>query len=393
MKRILLFVFLLNIVLQGRGQNYDESLVRGFQLPDPLKSIDSGMIQTPVNWASIRRPEIIRLFENNVYGQMPKAYDSLTYSITNQDGSAMMGKALLKEIDITIWRKQKPVIIHLVMFIPLQRTTAPPLFLLINNRGKENTDPARKTLSAFWPAELVIDSGYAVAAFHVSDLAPDNQEHYKEGVLQLYPDQLSRDNGMKAIGAWAWGASRVLDYLENDVSVDSRKVAVVGHSRGGKASLWAGATDQRFAYVFSNCSGNTGAALSRRRFGETIQRINTKFPYWFANNYTKYNDQEDSLPVDQHMLIAAIAPRPVYTTNATKDLWADPRGSFLALKHAESVYALLGKKSGLGTEMPPVGQPVIASPLGYHLREGEHDMTAFDWTQFVRFVKWHELMK
>jgi hypothetical protein len=213
--------------------------------------------------------------------------------------------------------------------------------------------------------------------------------NYVNGVLQLYPEQISAGNGMKAIGAWAWAASRVMDYFEKDKNIDSKRVAIVGHSRGGKAALWTGAQDQRFTLVFANCSGNTGAALSRRKFGETIKRINDNFPHWFADNYKKYNDNEAALPVDQHMLIALMAPRPVYTTSTSKDLWADPLGSYLSLKNAEKVYDLYGKASRLPAVPPAINIPVIHSCIGYHNREGIHNLTIFDWTNFVRFANYH----
>ncbi|GAB3807490.1 acetylxylan esterase [Spirosoma humi] len=330
----------------------------------------------------------MKLFEENVYGQMPKAYDRLTYSIKNENASAMAGKATLKEVVIEVVRNNKPLKINLVLFVPKTRGPV-PVFLLINNRGKDNTDPTRIHKSDFWPAEMVIDSGYAIAAFHVSDLAPDDTARYADGVLQLYPEQLTANNGMKAIGAWAWGASRVLDYFEKDATIDASKVVVVGHSRGGKASLWAAAQDQRFAMCVTNCSGNTGAALSRRRFGETVSRINTTFPHWFAENYKKFNDKEASLPIDQHMLLASIAPRPLYATNASNDLWADPRGTFLALKKAETVYALYGIDSNLPANPPAINQPIINSPIGYHNREGDHNLTAYDWRSFIKFANIH----
>ena len=258
--------------------------------------------------------------------------------------------------------------------------------MLINNRDKSNTDPTRNTKSGFWPAEMVIDSGYAIAAFHVSDAAPDNKETYQNGVLQLYPEQLTADNGMKAIGSWAWAASRVLDYFKTNKDIDYKKVNLVGHSRGGKAALWAGAQDQRFAMIFSSCSGNTGAALARRNVGESVKAINTAFPHWFNDNYKKFNDKVDSLPVDQHMLIALIAPRPVYTTSATEDLWADPVGSYISISNAQKVYALYGKKSGLTPEPPAPDTAIIHSILGYHNRTGIHDLTPYDWGKFMLFT-------
>ena len=386
--------FFLVVLIQVQAQNaaeanYDESKVPPYTLPDVLKTTTNRAVRDKATWEKVRRPEIINLFEENVYGQMPKAYDRLTYSIKNEKAGAMGGKATLKEVVIEVVHKNKPVKINLVLFVPTRPKKPVPVFLLINNRGKENTDPSRAKKSDFWPAEMVIDSGYAIAAFHVSDLAPDDTTTYVNGVLQLYPEQLTADDGMRAIGAWSWGASRVLDYFEKETAIDAKKVAVVGHSRGGKASLWAAAEDQRFALCFTNCSGNTGAALSRRQFGETVNRINTVFPHWFAKNYKKFNKNVNALPVDQHMLIAAVAPRPVYATNATKDLWADPTGTFLSLKQAEKVYALYGIKANLPANPPAVNQPVLNSQLGYHIREGEHNLTAYDWSNFIKFANPH----
>lgn len=388
MKRITLFCILLSTCCSVVAQNYDEAKVPHYTLPDVLKTASGKTIRNVEKWEKLRRPEVLKLFEDHVYGQMPADYDSIRYALTEDDGPEMGGKAVLKQVGVTIFRKGQSVQINVVLFVPTRVKKPVPVFLLINNRGKENTDPTRATKSEFWPAEMVIDSGFAIAAFHVSDLAPDNKDTYMTGVLQkLYPEQLKMDNGMKAIGAWAWGASRVMDYFETDKDIDAKKVIVVGHSRGGKTSLWAAAQDKRFAACITNCSGNTGAALARRQFGERISRINTTFPHWFNNNYKKYNDKENALPVDQHMLIALIAPRPVYATNASKDLWADPKGTFLALKAAEPVYTLYGIALGLPTDPPGINKPVIGRHFGYHNREGEHNMTAYDWGNFIRFVR------
>ena len=375
-------------VVKTLAQNYDESKVVPYTLPDVLKTTSNKPVRQKLDWEKIRRPQLIRLFEDNIYGQMPKTYDSLRFSVAEQSGLSMNGKARLKEVIIEVFRNSKSVKINVVLFVPVDATKPVPAFVLINNRPKDNTDPTRSKRSEFWPAEMVIDSGYAIAAFHVSDLAPDNKDTFSNGVLQMYPEQLTADNGMRAIGAWAWGASRVMDYFERDADIDAKKVAVVGHSRGGKASLWAAAEDQRFAMCVTNCSGNSGAALSRRKFGERIERINTSFPHWFNSNYKKFNNNEDSLPVDQHMLISMIAPRPVYATNASKDLWADPTGTYLSLKSAESVYALYDIKSGLPLNPPGINDPVIKSQLGYHNREGEHNLTAYDWVNFIQFANY-----
>jgi hypothetical protein len=389
MKRLKICCVFFFLIMKVVAQNYDEAKVPSYTLPELLMTATGSKVTNKSTWEKNRRPEILQLFENNIYGQMPKAFDSIHYMVTNDVSNTMGGKAHLKEVTITVWKMAKSADIHLTMFVPNHRKTPAPLFLLINNRGKKNTDPSRDTLSEFWPAEIVIDSGYAIAAFHVEDAAPDNKDRYQNGVLQLYPEQLTAGNGMKAIGAWAWVASRALDYFETDKEIDAKKVFIVGHSRGGKAALWAGAEDQRFAIVFSNCSGNTGAALSRRKFGETVKVINTSFPHWFANNYKNYNDNENALPVDQHMLIALIAPRPVYVTSASKDLWADPKGSYLSLKHAEKVYALYKKPPALTPTPPAINHAIIRSFLGYHNREGIHNLTAFDWNNFIRFANYH----
>lgn len=389
MKQLIIAFLLTNFMLSVQAQNYDESKVPEYTLPDVLKTTANREVSSRRAWEKVRRPEILKLFEDNIYGQMPKAYDSIKYSVANKNAVAMNGKARLKEIIIEVFNNNKSVKINLVLFVPNNVRKPAPVFLLINNRGKENTDPARAVKSDFWPAEMLIDSGYAIAAFHVSDLAPDNKETFASGVLQLYPEQLMADNGMRAIGAWAWGASRVMDYFEKDADINAKKVAIVGHSRGGKASLWTAAQDQRFAICVSNCSGNTGAALARRQFGERISRINTSFPYWFNTNYKKFNDREDSLPVDQHMLIALVAPRPVYATNASKDLWADPKGTFLSLKNAEKVFALYGIRSNLPENPPGINEAVIQSQIAYHNREGEHNLTAYDWSNFIKFANYH----
>ncbi|MES3016472.1 MAG: prolyl oligopeptidase family serine peptidase [Bacteroidota bacterium] len=384
------FIATLSVKAQDHKEsNYDEAKVPAYILPEVLKTTAGKHITNKGQWEKTRRPEILRLFEDNIYGQLPKDYDSIRYTLSNENPQAMNGKAHLKEVLIEVFRLNKSVKINLVLFIPNNASKPAPAFLLINNRAKDQTDPTRTVKSDFWPAEEAIEAGYAMAAFHNADVAPDDPKLFMNGVLQLYPEQLSAVNGMRAIGAWAWGASRVMDYFQQESLIDKDKVAVVGQSRGGKASLWTAAQDERFAMCISNCSGSTGAKLARREFGERIRRINTSFPHWFSTNYKKFNDKESLLPVDQHMLIGLVAPRPVYATNATEDLWADPKGTFLALKNAEPVYNLYKLKSALGADAPAPNVAVIQSPLGYHNRIGIHNMTGFDWTNFIRFADYH----
>lgn len=371
----------------GELVNYDEGRVPEYTLPDVLRSSDGKAVKNTGVWEKKRRPEIISLFKQNVYGQMPVNFDSIRFKMIRKVPDAMNGRACLKEVTISIWNKGNHVSIPIVLFIPNARKKPAPVFLLINNRSKRNTDPNRVVKSTFWPAEMIIDRGYAIASFHVADAAPDRKDSYQHGVLdQLYPEQLNMDDGMKAIGSWAWAASRIMDYLETDEDIDEKKVALVGHSRGGKTSLWAGALDQRFAMVFSSCSGSTGASLARRQYGETVSLINKQFGYWFANNYRQYSGDVNRLPVDQHMLIALIAPRPVYTTNAIQDRWADPKGSYLSLINAQPVYDLYRKVTALTPDIPPINIPILNSAIGYHFREGTHDLNVYDWENFIRFA-------
>src|SRR5688572_21298830 len=258
---LLAFVYLIGF--QTSAQNYDELKVPSYTLPDVLKSSTGELIKDANSWKIKRRPEILKLFEDHVYGQLPRELDSTNFVVKKSGSKVLNKKAHLKEVTITTWKNGKHVEIHLTLLVPDKRIGPAPTFLLINNRDKLLTNPHKDSSSDFWPAEMMIDSGYGIAAFHVSDAAPDRPEHYHKGVLQLYPSQLKAGNGMKAIGAWAWAAMIIMDYFESDPNIDSKKIVLVGHSRGGKAALWAGAQDQRFAMVIANCSGNTGAAISR----------------------------------------------------------------------------------------------------------------------------------
>ena len=189
-----------------------------------------------------------------------------------------------------------------------------------------------------------------------------------------------------ALAAWGWGLSRALDYLESDSGVDAARVAVFGHSRMGKAAVWAGARDTRFAMVVSNASGCGGAALSRRRFGETVRRINTAYPYWFCDAFHKYGDNEDLLPFDQHELLALIAPRPLYVESGSEDRWSDPQGEFLGLAHASPVYELYGYEGFTTSERPGVEQPVVKGRTGTHIRAGRHEILLYDWLRYLDFA-------
>ncbi|MDA0195757.1 MAG: acetylxylan esterase [Bacteroidetes bacterium] len=383
--RFLTFLILISLTVVHKNYGQNKS-TQNLNLPELLISQDGKLVKNAKVWSEKRRSEIFHLFENNMYGEVPTDFDSINFDVVNESKMAMNGKALLKEIRIDVFRNGQSITINVVLFVPTQTKVPAPAFLLINHRDKENTDPTRGVKMDFWPAEEVITRGYAVAAFYVGDVAADNKETYHQQVLRLYPEQMQRSNGMKTIGAWGWGASRVMDYFEEDPDIDFSKVAVIGHSRGGKAALWCGAQDERFALTISNDSGCTGAALARRKSGERIADINKNFPHWFCDNYNSFNGKEDDLPVDQHMLIALIAPRAVYVASASDDEHADPKGEFLSMKYAEPIFALFDIDPLPVNEQPQINSPAKSLNLGYHLREGGHGLELYDWQRYMDFA-------
>ncbi|MCX6905789.1 MAG: acetylxylan esterase [Verrucomicrobia bacterium] len=404
---------------QTRAVNYDESKISAYVLPDPLVLANGQKVADAETWVKQRRPEVFRLFESQMFGRSPGRPGAMKFEVTGLDPRALGGKATRKQVSVYFTGKKEGPRMDLLIYLPNQAAKPVPAFLGPNFEGNQGvhddpgirpaqvwtrlgkegdlvsyraTDFSRGKESERWQVEKVLARGYALATVFYGDVEPDFADGWKWGVraalskagaqTQFKPDDWG------AIGAWAWGLSRALDYLETDKDIDARHVAVIGHSRLGKTALWAGARDERFAIVISNDSGEGGAALARRNFGETTAVINRAFPHWFCGNFKQYGDREETLPMDQHELIALMAPRPVYVASAEEDRWADPRGEFLACKNAEPVYRLFGK-AGLGVaDWPAVNQPV-GDWIGYHVRTGKHDVTAYDWDQYLNFADRH----
>ncbi|MDF1514531.1 MAG: acetylxylan esterase [Anaerolineae bacterium] len=396
--------------------NYDESKIPQYHLPDPLIREDGHAVSTASEWLHSRRHELLAQFERSVYGCAPDTLPVMSCEVTDDESTVMPGKPLRRQVTIKLTTDQTSHAVHLLMYIPVTAQKKPvPAFLALNFRGNHSihADPGihaypqwvqhpvngearlhqpqaeeRGSASSRWAVETIIENGYALVTAHYGDLDPDFDDGFMNGVHTLFPRDNRGGNAWGSISAWAWGLSRIMDYIETDTRLDHKKVAVLGHSRLGKTALWAGAQDSRFAVIISNESGCGGAALSRRKIGETVQAINECFPHWFCTNFRAYNDLEDKLPVDQHQLIALLAPRPVYIASAVDDCWSDPVGEFLAARHADPVYKLLGT-AGLPVQtQPPLNQPVMGQ-IGYHIRAGSHDVTAYDWEQFIKFTDMH----
>lgn len=384
-----ILLFSCSLHAQKRETNYDEAKVPAYELPDPLQFDDGREVRNARQWEKKRRPQVLEVFAQEMYGHMPARPEGLHFSTISEE-TVYAGLGLRKVVRIYLDADQThwfDVLIHL----PKDAAGPVPMFVGLNFKGNDATLDERADFR--WPYELVLKAGMGVATAWRDSIEPDGKDSKlaeAEGVCRDggVRSWYNKDGDWGAISAWAWGLSRIVDYLETDEAYDTDRLAVIGHSRLGKTALWAGANDLRFDMVISNDSGCCGATISRRKFGETFAVIDTSFPHWFTREFDKYKGREEIFPADQHWLIALAAPRPVYVASATEDLWADPKGEWLAAKAAEPVYALFGMQ-GLDDGMPAPDVSDGDGRIGYHIRRGTHNILAFDWQQYISFMNRH----
>lgn len=406
--------------------NYTEANAGSYTLPDALKLNNGQPVKDARMWTEKRRPEIRKLIEDNWYGRSPGRPKEMSFEVVEQGAPAFDGKAVRRQVTIYFTKDKSGPKMDLLVYLPANAKGPVPLFLnmsfFANNlavvdpgvkmgrrwdkdsRAQVAAEP--KPPAAGAPAataanrglrvEQFVAQGIGIATFNKDDLAPDFVGSEALGVKALYlkPGQTKpADDEWGAIAAWAWGASRALDYFETDKSVDSKRVAIHGVSRLGKTALWAGASDERFAMVIASCSGEGGAAIARRNYGETLAHMSapTRYPYQFAGNYAKYASKVDQWPVDANLLLAMIAPRPLLLQTGDTDKWSDPYGEFLAAIAAEPVYKLLGKR-GLETIKFPAAGEAILHDIGYEMHDGGHGTVPSDFAVYINFMKMH-LMK
>jgi hypothetical protein len=399
-------------VVAGIPVNYDESKVGTYTLPDPLLTSKGERVRDAATWTRVRRPEILRMMESIQFGKAPGKPDKVIVDRFDTGTVALGGKAIRRQTTLYFTDDRRGPKAELLSYVPADANGPVPVLLQISFSPNANVvdDPGIKP-GEMWsrdkkrvPAPRTggfgqvvplpfLANGIGFATLYYGDIEPDFKggipfgirgRYLKPGRTEPAPDEWG------AIAAWAWGLRRVMDYLETEPAIDAKRVALLGASRLGKTVLWTGATDERFAVIIASVSGESGAALSRRNYGETVRHMtdSTRYDYQFAHNYQSYGDRVNELPFDGHMLVSLIAPRPLLLQTGSTDLWSDPKGEYLSAVAASPVWKLLGKEGLAVDHYPAAGEPVL-STLGYSMHEGRHGILPYDWPIFLQFLQKH----
>lgn len=398
--------------------NYTEAKTGAYSLPVPLKFADGSPVTDAKAWFEKRRPEIFKLIEENQFGRVPGRPAALHFDVFDPGTPAFDGKALRKQVTIYFTESRTDHYVDVLLYFPANVTGPVPVWLQFswgaNNLGVATSDPGVKVGRQWNPQEKkrlpanltagpargpgrnlnvmqVVERGFALAVFNYTDIDPDALNATAEGVRAVYlkPGQTEpAPEEWGSIAAWGWGASRIIDYFETDPKIDAKRIAISGVSRLGKTVLWTAARDERVACVIASCSGEGGAALSRRDYGETVAHLvaPTRYPYQFARNYQKWAGKSNDAPFDAHMIVALIAPRPLLLQTGTTDKWSDPYGEYLAANAATPVFELLGKK-GLETKQMPRPGELAGNALSYFIHEGGHGTIPSDTEVFLKFLE------
>lgn len=419
----------------GHVSNYSEDKVAPYTLPDPLVMADGRKVASSEMWFKERRPEILKFYENEIYGRVPETAPKVTWEVSETDPAARNGTAIMQhvvgrvgdkpdapKINMTVYRPANakgpvPMLLSISFgFVPGGRGPAPAKAAEKSDAQKSDTAKAPEKSDAqksdaskaeksdaakappagrgpvFDSTGEVLGRGWGYATLTYTDIQPDRLNSSNQGVIGLTlkeGETKPAGNEWGSISAWAWGISRAIDYFETDPSVNAKQIAITGASRLGKTVLWAAAEDQRVAAVFSVVSGEMGAALIRRDWGETLDDMAQNFPWQFCGNMQKWAGRWNELPVDQHMLIALSAPRPVYVNGGIGDQWSDPKGEFLSMVAAGPVYRLLGAKDLGVTEVPELDHPIASGDLAFHYHSSGHTAVPADWQTFLEFAQRH----
>jgi len=345
-------------------------------LPDPLLVDGAPPILSAEEWLERGRPQLVEHYVREQYGRLPNEWDKLAFAWTSRDEPVPDSPALRSELEITLQRKGHSLSYPVTFFTPPRDQPIRGTWIHINHRGKDfGQDPD----NGFCPINTIIGKGYALISYAPGHVAPDHVDHFDEGILRLYSEELEKADGCRTIGAWAWGVSRIIDYLERDPRFPVDRIAVIGHSRSSNTAQWTAVIDTRVTLV---CSNN-GDSLERRPFGQAISKTNLIFPHWYNDNFKRYDNNEDALPFDAHWLVAGVAPRNFHLGSGVLDLNADPRGQYLGVSEANPVYALFDME-GLPTDDSPVlDRLVLGDGLAFHARMGGHGMTHLDWEHYL----------
>ena len=360
---------------------------------------DGKRITTPEEWRTIRRPQILALFSSLLYDCVPEPESPIKtdFELVKTDPRFMKGKATRKDVRIHFQNDKGQAEMLILVFVPNKVKNPAPALMMhsfddTQSAGFQENPDKPDRLRNGWPLGDLVDRGYAFIVVYQESLVAHDEVEFQKGIHPLFyreGQSFPKANEWGVVSAIAWGATRAMDYLETDTDIDSKRVAIMGHSKMGKAALWTAAQDERFALAVSAQSGCAGAALWLRKSGETLDKMVTRFPYWLCRNAWKFVGREEDLPVDQHMLLALIAPRPVYVFSGVDDRWADPRGEYLSAYRASEVYRLLGKTGLTSEASPPVGEAIVKSDVGYHIRQGGHSVMGYDWERIMDFMDFH----